>query len=43
MRLDRIEDALASKTALEAGGIAVRAVKPSWATFDWPGETKALS
>jgi folate-binding protein YgfZ len=43
MRLDRIEDALASKTALEAGGVAVRAVKPSWATFDWPGEAKAVS
>jgi hypothetical protein len=43
MRLDRVEDALASKTALEAGGVAVRAVKPSWATFDWPGEAKAVS
>jgi folate-binding protein YgfZ len=43
MRLDRIEDALASKTALEAGGVAVKAVKPSWATFDWPGEAKAVS
>jgi folate-binding protein YgfZ len=43
MRLDRIADALATKTALEAGGIAVRAVKPSWARFDWPGEAKAVS
>jgi len=43
MRLDRIADALATKTALEAGGIAVRAVKPAWAKFDWPGEAKAIS
>jgi folate-binding Fe-S cluster repair protein YgfZ len=43
MRLDRIADALAAKTTLEAGGVAVRAVKPSWAKFDWPGEAKAIS
>ena len=43
MRLDRIADALAAKTALEAGGVTVRAVKPSWARFDWPGEAKAIS
>ena len=43
MRLDRIADALAAKTTLEAGGIAVRPVKPSWAKFDWPGEAKAIS
>jgi folate-binding protein YgfZ len=43
MRLDRVEDALAAKTALEAGGITVRTVKPSWATFDWPGEAKTVS
>ena len=43
MRLDRIADALAAKIALEAGGISVRAVKPSWAKFDWPGETKTVS
>jgi tRNA-modifying protein YgfZ len=43
MRLDRVEDALATKTVLEAGGVAVRAVKPSWAKFDWPGEPKAVS
>src|SRR4029077_7202790 len=34
MRLDRIADALAANTTLEAGGVAVRAVKPSWAKFD---------
>jgi tRNA-modifying protein YgfZ len=43
MRLDRIADALAAKATLEAGGIAVRPVKPSWAKFDWPGEGKATS
>jgi len=43
MRLDRIADALAANTPLEAGGVAVRAVKPSWAKFDWPGEAKAIS
>ena len=40
LRLDRVEDALASGTPLEAGGIAIRAVKPDWANFDWPGEAK---
>jgi folate-binding protein YgfZ len=43
MRLDRVEDALTKKTTLEAGGVPIRAVKPSWATFDWPGEPKAVS
>ncbi len=41
VRLDKIEDALAAGTPLVAGGITLRAVKPAWATFDWPGETKA--
>ena len=40
MRLDRIEDALATGMHLQAGGITIRAVKPAWAKFDWPGETK---
>jgi len=43
MRLDRIADALAANTTLEAGGITIRALKPSWAKFDWPGEAKAIS
>ena len=43
MRLDRIADALAANTTLEAGGITIRALKPSWAKFDWPGEAKATS
>jgi hypothetical protein len=41
LRLDRIADAAAAGTQLTAGGIAIRAVKPAWATFPWPGETKA--
>ncbi len=43
LRLDRVADALASGTPLTAGGIAIRVVKPAWATFPWPGETKAAS
>jgi folate-binding protein YgfZ len=43
MRLDRVADALAAKTTLEAGGITVRAVKPSWAKFDWPGDVNTAS
>jgi folate-binding protein YgfZ len=43
MRLDRIEDALAGGIALEAGGIAIRVVKPDWAKFDWPGEAKVAT
>jgi folate-binding protein YgfZ len=41
LRLDRIEDALAAGTALSAGGIPIRLVKPDWARFAWPGEAKA--
>ncbi|HVV60220.1 MAG TPA: folate-binding protein [Pseudolabrys sp.] len=41
LRLDRVEDALAANTPLVAGGITIRAVKPAWARFDWPGEKKA--
>jgi len=43
MRLDRIEDALTGGIALEAGGITIRAVKPDWAKFDWPGEAKVAT
>ncbi len=38
LRLDRVADALASATPLTAGGIAIRAVKPSWAKFSFPGD-----
>jgi tRNA-modifying protein YgfZ len=41
IRLDRIGDALAAGTQLQAGGITIRAVKPAWAKFNWPGEAKA--
>jgi tRNA-modifying protein YgfZ len=43
LRLDRVADAGASGTPLTAGGIAIRVVKPAWATFTWPGDTKAAS
>jgi folate-binding protein YgfZ len=41
LRLDRLGEALASKTPLIAGGIEIRAVKPNWAKFPWPGEKPA--
>ena len=37
LRLDRVADALAAGTPLTAGGIAIRAVKPDWATFRLAG------
>ena len=40
MRLDKIADALVAGTPLVAGGVTIRAVKPAWAKFDWPGEAK---
>jgi len=43
VRLDRIENARAAGTPLEVGGIAIRVVKPAWATFDWPGEVKSAT
>jgi folate-binding protein YgfZ len=41
LRLDRLEDALTAGTPLTAGGIALRAVKPGWARFAFPGEKNA--
>jgi folate-binding protein YgfZ len=41
LRLDRVAEALAAGTPLMAGNIALRAVKPDWAKFAWPGETDA--
>jgi folate-binding protein YgfZ len=38
LRLDRVADAIASGTALTAGGIAIRPTKPAWAHFSFPGE-----
>ena len=43
LRLDRVGDALGAGAQLEAGGIAIRAVKPTWGKFDWPGDTKAAT
>jgi folate-binding protein YgfZ len=41
LRLDRVADALAADVALIAGGVTIRPVKPDWARFPWPGESKA--
>lgn len=41
LRLDRVEDALAAGLALVAGGATLRVIKPDWAQFAFPGETKA--
>jgi tRNA-modifying protein YgfZ len=41
LRLDRVEDALASGAALAAGETALRLVKPAWARFAFPGDPAA--
>jgi folate-binding protein YgfZ len=41
LRIDRAEDALAAGTPLTAGGLPLRIVKPEWARFAVPQETKA--
>ena len=41
LRLDRVEEALASHLPLAAGGIALHPVKPPWARFAFPGEARA--
>ena len=41
MRLDRVADAFKAGDPILCDGVALRLVKPNWATFDWPGETKA--
>jgi len=41
LRLDRAADAIAAGAPLVAGGATLRLVKPDWAHFAWPGETKA--
>jgi folate-binding protein YgfZ len=38
VRLDRLADALAQGHTITAGGITVRAVKPAWARFAFPGD-----
>jgi hypothetical protein len=39
LHLGRIGDALAAGQPIVSGGITLHPVKPSWARFDWPGET----
>jgi folate-binding protein YgfZ len=41
VRLDRVADALTAGTAITAGGIPLRVIKPDWARFAFPAETKA--
>jgi tRNA-modifying protein YgfZ len=41
LRLDRAADALSHGEPLIAGGVPVRLVKPEWARFAFPGESKA--
>jgi len=41
LRLDRVGEAVAARTPLMAGGVVIRAVKPAWAKFAWPGEKSA--
>jgi folate-binding protein YgfZ len=41
IRLDRAGDALAAGSPLTAGSATLRLVKPDWAKFAWPGESKA--
>jgi tRNA-modifying protein YgfZ len=41
LRLDRIADALANGQALTSSGRPIRLVKPDWARFPFPGESKA--
>jgi folate-binding protein YgfZ len=40
LRLDRLGDAIAAGTPIEAGGVKVRAKKPAWAKFAFPGDGK---
>jgi folate-binding protein YgfZ len=40
LRLDRLGDALANGTQIEAGGIALTVRKPDWAKFAFPGDAK---
>jgi folate-binding protein YgfZ len=39
LRLDRVDEALAGGASLQAGGVALKLVKPAWARFAFPGET----
>jgi tRNA-modifying protein YgfZ len=41
LRLDRVEEALAASLTLEADGISLSVVRPSWARFALPGDPAA--
>jgi folate-binding protein YgfZ len=41
LRLDRVADALSGGDALTASGVPLRPIKPEWARFAFPGESKA--
>lgn len=41
VRLDRAAEAMAQGEPLTGGGVPLRLVKPGWARFAFPGETKA--
>jgi folate-binding protein YgfZ len=41
LRLDRIADAMSRGEPLSAGGVPIRLVKPDWARFPFPADTKA--
>lgn len=41
LRLDRVADALAASDTLKAGGVPLRPIKPGWARFAFPGDSKA--
>ncbi len=41
LRLDRVADALSNAETLTAAGVPIRPIKPDWARFTFPGESKA--
>jgi tRNA-modifying protein YgfZ len=41
LRLDRVADALTGGETLTAAGAPIRLIKPDWAKFTFPGESKA--
>ena len=43
LRLDRVAEAMAAGTPVISGGVELHLSKPDWATFPWPGDTKAAS
>jgi hypothetical protein len=41
LRLDRVAEALSRGEELGCGGVTLHLVKPDWARFAFPGETRA--